>query len=302
MDRIRIGTRGSKLALWQANFIQHSLEKLHPDISFEQKIIKTQGDRDQSSSLTKIGGQGVFTKAIEQALLDHEIDMAIHSLKDLPSSMTPGLMLGAVPERGPVEDVLITPGGLFLNDLPVGAKIASGSIRRRSQILSRRPDLQLTDLRGNIETRIDKLHSTDLDGIIMARAAIVRLGLKNVKYQIFTLDEMLPAIGQGAIGVQVREGDEEIAGIAGSLNDKATNAAVAAERELLKKLDSGCQFPVGGYAIVNLNKLTIYGFVGSENGDKTIREVVESETEHAADAGNLLGEKLIKRGALSILS
>ncbi|MBS0000534.1 MAG: hydroxymethylbilane synthase, partial [Cyclobacteriaceae bacterium] len=175
----RIGTRGSQLALWQADFVQQALERTYPDHRFERIIIKTEGDQDQQSSLKMIGGQGVFTKAIEMALLRKEIDIAVHSLKDLPSEMNEGLVLGAVPERGPVEDVLVSRNGITFSGLPPNAKIATGSIRRQSQILEKRPDIRIFDLRGNIHTRISKLYDQDLDAIIMARAALVRLEIEN---------------------------------------------------------------------------------------------------------------------------
>ncbi len=301
MRKIRIGTRGSNLALWQAGHIRDLLEKTFPENIFERVIIKTEGDRDQSSSLTKIGGRGVFTKAIEDALLNDEIDIAIHSLKDLPSDMTPGLMLGAVPQRGPVEDVLITRDGITPEDLPEKAKVASGSIRRRSQLLRLRPDIQIADLRGNIDTRIKKLYEQDLDAIIMARAAIERLQIKDIKYHVLTTDQMLPAVGQGAIGVQIRENDMEVAKIVSSINHEPTYQAVTAERRLLNVLDTGCLFPVGGHAEVNGKDLLIRGYVGSEDGKTIIYDEATTASSEPAKAGQQLAEKLIEKGALTIL-
>jgi hydroxymethylbilane synthase len=248
MQKIRIGTRGSRLALWQADYIEHLLRQSNNDIELERIIIKTEGDRDQSSSLTQIGGQGVFTKAIEEALLENRIDVAVHSLKDLPSAMPEGLFLAAVPERGPVEDVLVTKDGLSLNELGEGASVATGSIRRCSQLLHLRPDLDIQDLRGNIETRLNKLYQQNLDGIIMARAAIYRLELDHVKYYSFSTDEMVPGVGQGAVGVQTRADDLATNEVVRLISHQETFDAVTAERAFLNELDSGCQFPVGAYA------------------------------------------------------
>jgi hydroxymethylbilane synthase len=298
----RIGTRGSQLALWQADFIQQNLEKIYPDHHFERVIIKTDGDQDQHSSLKTIGGQGVFTKAIEQALLREDIDIAVHSLKDLPSDMTDGLVLGAVPVRGPVEDVLITREGIPFSDLKEGARVATGSIRRQSQLLDKRPDLQISDLRGNIHTRLKKLHEQGLDAIIMARAALVRLEIKDARYYTFPVEEMIPAVGQGAVGIQIREKDREVVNLVTALNHTATLAAVTAERELLHTLDSGCQFPVGGHATIVNSTLNLVGFVGREDGSRVLIEKLETGINRAEDAGKKVAEKLIERGALQILN
>ncbi len=298
----RIGTRGSELALWQADYVQEALEKTFPDEIFERIIIKTEGDQNQQASLKQIGGQGVFTKAIEMALLDKDIDIAIHSLKDLPSKMTGGLKLGAVPERGPVEDILITKQGLSFNQLPKYARIATGSIRRQSQILTRRPDLQISDLRGNIHTRIRKLFELDLDAIIMAGAALKRLAINDIFYYTFDISEMIPAVGQGAIGIQIRIDDITAGQIVSSLNHENTHLAVTAERSLLHTLDSGCQFPVGAHARIHNHTLMMVGFVGSEDGKTVLVEKLETNPLKSRDAGKKLAEKLINRGAWTILN
>lgn len=298
----RIGTRGSQLARWQASFVQNSLKKIYPDHHFERIIIKTEGDQDQHSSLKSIGGQGVFTKAIEMALLREEIDIAVHSLKDLPSQMTEELVLGAVPVRGPVEDVLISRKGIRFSELPRKAKIATGSIRRQSQLLDKRPDLHITDLRGNIQTRIKKLYDLDLDAIIMARAALVRLNIQDILYYTFGIEEMIPAVGQGAVGIQIRKNDEEVAGLVAVLNHYETRVAVTAERALLHTLDSGCQFPVGAHGTVKKNILEIVGFVGQEDGRKVLIEKIQSDVKKAEETGKRLADKLIERGAMSLLN
>jgi hydroxymethylbilane synthase len=301
MRQIRIGTRGSQLALWQAAFVESKLKQHFPELALERVIIKTEGDQDQQSSLTKIGGQGVFTKTLEIALLENKVDIAVHSLKDLPSTMTEGLILGAVPERGPVEDVLVTPDGSKLDELPEGATVASGSIRRRSQLLHIRPDLRVTDLRGNIDTRLRKLKTEDMDAIFMARAALVRLQLDTVQYYTFDPGNLIPAVGQGAIGIQIRDADLQTKELVTPLNHLPTYQAVTAERAVLNTLDSGCQFPVGAYASIMDDNLTIHGFVGSEDGKTVLKEKMSGRADHAFDIGEELANTLIKQGALSIL-
>ena len=302
MFSIRIGTRGSALAIWQTEFVERTLLAFHPDLPVKREIIHTEGDRDQKSSLTQIGGQGVFTKTIEDALLDKRIDIAVHSLKDLPSLNTPGLILGAVPERGPVEDVLISKHEGGLHGLPQKAAVASGSLRRRSQLLHLRPDIRIEDLRGNIHTRLAKLSSPNLDAIVMARAALERLNIKDVSYTVLTTDQMIPAVGQGAIGVQIREADEHVLSRVEALRHQDTFQAVTAERAFLRKLDTGCQFPVGAYAVVKNDALNLKGFVGSEDGSIVLREEISGQGENAEVLGIQLGRRFIDMGATELLS
>lgn len=301
MRKYKIGTRGSALALWQATFIENNLRRQHPDIQFERVIIKTEGDRDQKSSLSKIGGQGVFTKSLEDALSDGRIDIAVHSLKDLPSTIPNNLRLAATPQRGRVEDVLITKDGKKLTELPEHAVVATGSIRRRAQLLHLRPDLQMRDLRGNIDTRLRKLLELDLDAIIMARAALLRLQLSEVVYSVLSLDEMIPAIGQGAIGVQIRADDKTALKMLKTINHLPTFLAISAERSFLRELDSGCQFPVGAYASVQDSRLSMIGFVSSSDGKTFIKDSVTGQASTAEMLGRALGQKLIAKDALQIL-
>ncbi len=298
---IRIGTRGSALALWQTEFVENSLKRHFPELQIERIIIKTEGDRDQKTSLTQMGGQGVFTKTIEQALLDGRIDVAVHSLKDLPSTMPEELMLAAVPERGPVEDVLVTPQGKGLSELPVGATVATGSIRRRCQLLQMRPDLKLVDLRGNIHTRLRKLHEQNLDAIIMARAALLRLNIEDVHYRVFAPQEMIPAVGQGAIGIQIRANDERTAQWVSAINHEPTRQAVTAERTVLRVLDTGCQFPMGAFGQVKNGTLELVAFVGSMDGRQVLKAQESGPAESAEDIGQKLARKLLVAGAESIL-
>lgn len=302
MQKIRIGTRGSRLALWQADYIESLLKQASKDIVFERIIIKTEGDRDQRSSLTQIGGQGVFTKAIGDALIENRVDVAVHSLKDLPSMMSEGLYLAAVPERGPVEDVLVTKDGLSLNELKENASVATGSIRRCSQLLNLRPDLNITDLRGNIDTRLNKLQEQNLDGIIMAHAALVRLELSHVRYYSFNTDEMVPSVGQGAVGVQTRANDTATNEVVKLISHQPTFDAVTAERAFLNELDSGCQFPVGAYAQVEGDRLKISGFVGSDDGEEVYREKSEGFVGDAEKLGRQLAQSFIGQGAQELLT
>ncbi len=302
MDKIRIGTRGSRLALWQAEYIEQGLRQRHPNVEFEKVLIKTQGDRDQKSSLTRIGGMGVFTKSIEDALLQGRIDIAVHSLKDLPSALSPGLELGAVPERGFVEDVLVTADGCVIQELRHAAVVGTGSIRRRSQLLSIRPDLEIRDLRGNIDTRLSKLEDQDFDGIVMARAAIARLQLSEVRYYTFPTGIMTPGVGQGAIGVQVRSDDQAVRQLTETLNHRPSYLAVSAERAFLRELDSGCQFPVGAFAAIANDEITLTGFVGSENGKTIIRDQISGRTDDPEDIGFSLARTFVEKGARDILN
>jgi hydroxymethylbilane synthase len=301
IKKIKIGTRGSKLALWQANYVKGEIKKHFDLIEVTISVIKTQGDYDQKSSLTKIGGQGIFTKAIEKSLIDGEIDLAVHSLKDLPSSMSDSLILGAVPKRGVVNDILIGREKKTFDELPRGAKIGSGSIRRRSQILLLRPDIKFVDLRGNIETRLNILERQGYDGIIMAEVALIRLNIENVQFHRFSIDEILPAVGQGAIGIQTRKEDDFLRPILDKINDKMSFQCITAERAFLHKLDSGCQFPVAAYAERTDDKLILRGLVAKTDGSKIIKESITSDVDQSEKTGISLAEKLIDRGAKKIL-
>jgi hydroxymethylbilane synthase len=303
IKRIRIGTRASHLALWQANSVKRKIEKHFSSIHVTLKHIHTRGDDDQVSSLTKIGGQGIFTKAIEQALIENKIDLAVHSVKDLPTVMPDSLFLGAVPERGPVSDTFIGYKHSDFYKLPRGATIASGSIRRRAQLLSLRPDLNLVDLRGNIETRLRKLEQSRYDGIIMAEAALTRLNLNDIDYYRFTSAEMLPAVGQGAIGIQSRKSDQylELEAILDKLNDLDTFLCISAERAFLHKLDSGCQFPVAANAEIVENNIILSGLVASMDGLTILKDTLTGVKTNAQEIGIALAEKLIVRGARTLL-
>jgi hydroxymethylbilane synthase len=302
IKRIRIGTRSSNLALWQANFVKNKIEKYLPEIKILIKHIKTQGDINQVSSLTKVGGEGIFTKTIEKALIDNKIDIAVHSLKDLPTENPDSLTLSAVPERGPIADIFLGSKETDFNKLSQGATIASGSIRRRAQLLAIKPGLNFVDLRGNIETRLKKLKQNDIDGIIVAEAALKRLNLLNEDYYRFSTDEVLPAVSQGAIGLQTRRDDQSLESLLEKVNDPSTYLCITAERAFLRTLDSGCQFPVAANAKIIKNELLLTGLVLSVDGQTNLKDISSGIDMNARQIGVSLAEKLINRGALELLS
>ena len=242
-----IGTRGSRLALAQTQLVVDALRAAHPGMRFEIREVSTQGDRD-TKPLSEIGGQGVFTKAIEDALLRNEIDIAVHSMKDLPPRLTEGLTIAAVPERASALDALVTRGGLRFEDLPPGARIGTGSGRRAAQIKVLRSDVTVSEIRGNVPTRIRKLDEGEYDGVVLAVAGLQRLGLEGRISQTFSIKEMTPSPGQGALAIEVRTDDAEAAAVAAPLDHHASRVAVTAERAFLAALGAGCQTPVGAHA------------------------------------------------------
>ena len=296
-----IGTRGSQLALWQAQFVKDQLERLYPDLKVHLKIIKTTGDTVQDRSLVGLG-KGVFTKEIENALLAGDIDLAIHSLKDLPTELPPGLCITAIPTREDPRDVLITASELPLNDLLNGAKIGTTSPRRKAQLLHIRPGLQVVDVRGNVDTRLRKLHETDLDGIILAAAGIKRLGKSEVITQFFDVERMVPAVGQGALAIEAREADDRIEKLLAPLNDQETAAEITAERAVLENLGGGCQVPIGAYAKHIDGELSLISVVCHPEGALRIVERAKGEPNAAQHLGEVVAEKLRESGATGLLT
>lgn len=264
MTALRIGTRASPLALWQANHVAGRVRALGRPV--ELVHVQTQGDRDQSASLAHIGGLGVFTKEIQRALLDGRVDVAVHSLKDLPTEAVPGLTLAAVPPRGSTGDVLVSQRHARFDDLPPGARVATGSLRRRAMARHRRPDLELVDIRGNVDSRLRKLHDLNLDGLILAAAGLERLGLSGVATEVLDPAWMVPCVGQGALGLECRTDDAATRELLAHLDDAAAHAAVAAERSLLLHLGGGCQVPIGATATVAGGHLTLRAAVLSADG------------------------------------
>ncbi len=300
--KVIIGSRGSALALWQANFIKAQLEKKHKDISVAVRIIKTKGDKILDVALSKIGDKSLFTKELENELLNKRIDLAVHSLKDLQTKIPEGLKLAAVGKRHPVEDVLIArKKKMTLHDIPENGTIATGSLRRSSQVLHLRPDLHIEDLRGNVPSRIEKFLKSKWDAIILARAGVERLKLNKHISSFIPVDEVLPAVGQGALGIEIHEDNSFVDELLRPLHDDNTWIAVTAERAFLKKLEGGCQVPIGALAEVTSNGIYLDGFVGSLDGALTFRKRIRGKKSEAEKTGNALAADMIKAGAKEIL-
>jgi hydroxymethylbilane synthase len=297
---VRIGTRGSPLALWQANHVADRLRPLAAPRAVELVLIQTEGDRDVSTSLAHIGGQGVFTKEIQRALLGGRVDVAVHSLKDLPTYPVEELALGAVPVRGSSGDVLIAPSGKRFDELPPGARVATGSLRRRAQVKHRRSDVELVDIRGNVETRLKKLREHGYDGLILACAGLERLGL-DVATEVLDPSWILPAVGQGALGLECRAADTPTLALLAPLNDAATYQAVTAERSLLYHLGGGCQVPIGAAAVVSGAWLTLRGAVLAPDGSRRIDGTLDGPAGDAEAVGRRLAERLLAAGAAELL-
>ena len=296
-----IGSRGSNLALWQANYVKASLETEFPDKNFEIKIIHTTGDEVLDVALSKIGDKGLFTRQIEAELLNGNIDFAVHSLKDLQTEQPAGLIIGAVCERELANDVLISKSAASLDDLSQGGRVATGSLRRRSQLLNYRPDLKIEEIRGNVPTRLRKFDESDLDGLILAYAGIHRLNLGERVKQIIPLDLLVPAVGQGAVAIEIREDEPDVRGLVARLNHEATRTCVAAERAFLRRLEGGCQVPIGGYATLTGNRLRLEGVVGNTDGTVVYRDQIEDDSSKAEEIGIRLAEILIGMGADRLL-
>ena len=284
MRALVIGTRGSALAMWQAEHICDTLSRLHPAMAIELSVIRTKGDRVQDTALHRMLDKGLFTREIENALLDGSADLAVHSLKDLPTTLPDGLMLAAVPPREDPADALVSRDGASLDDLPRAAAVLTGSLRRRAQVLHRRPDLKVLPIRGNVPTRIRKLHESDAAATILARAGLVRLDLADDTQHRLEPAEFLPACGQGALAIEIRRDDAELAELLGSIEHAPTRRAVGAERAFLAELGGGCQGLVGAYARHDdaSQELTVTGMVASLDGSRLLRQTICGP---AADSG-----------------
>ncbi len=297
-----IGTRSSDLALWQAKFVKKQLEARVKNLSVELKLITTKGDKIIDVALSKIGDKGLFTKELEIALLSKKIDIAVHSLKDLQTDIPAGLKLAAVTKRHDVEDVLIArKKGVTVETLSENATVATGSLRRRCQLKHIRPDLNIVELRGNVPTRIKKFLDSDWDAIILARAGVERLNLRKYISSVIPKEILLPAVGQGALGIEIRSNDEFTLEIVQSIHDTKTFEAVSAERALLKKLEGGCQVPIGAFAEVKSNGLYLDAIVGSVDGSITFRKKMRGKITEAGKLGRRLADDLLKAGAKEIL-
>jgi hydroxymethylbilane synthase len=301
MSPLRIGTRGSPLALWQAHHVTDLLRAALPDLAVELVEIQTLGDQVQGVPLVQLGGEGAFTKAIQQALLDERVDVAVHSLKDLPTFAVEGLMLAAAPQRGPSGDALVSRKHRSFAGLPAGAVVATSSVRRKAQLWHRRSDLQLIDIRGNVETRLRKLIEQDLDATILAQAGLVRLGLADQVTEILDAAWMLPAVGQGALGLECRTADAATRAVLDQLNDVATRWAVLAERAMLRGLGGGCQVPIGASTEIAAGVLTLRGVVLPPDGSQRIEATIAGPMDQAETLGQELAKQLRERGAEELL-
>jgi len=300
--KLIIGSRGSELALWQANFVKNQLEKKNRGLKVEIKIIKTKGDKILDVALSKIGDKSLFTKELEVELLAKRIDIAVHSLKDLQTQIPAGLKLAAVTKRHDVEDVLIArKKGITINTLPENATVATGSLRRRAQLQHLRPDIKVVDLRGNVPSRIKKFLESDWDAIILARAGVERLGLKKFISSYISIEEILPAVGQGALGIEIHQENSFADELVKSIHHQDTFIAVNAERALLRTLEGGCQVPIGAFAEVKPNGLYLDAMVGSLDGSVTFRKKVRGSKDKPDLLGKSLAKDLLKAGANEIL-
>ncbi|HTX18108.1 MAG TPA: hydroxymethylbilane synthase [Bacteroidota bacterium] len=302
--KLTIGTRGSDLALWQTTWVAAELRRLYPDISLTMVTIKTTGDKILDSPLSKIGDKGLFTKEIEHALLDRTIDLAVHSLKDVPTNISPGLAITAVTEREDVRDVFIShpaKGYGSFQQVPGSGTIATGSLRRRCQILNRRPDLRIADIRGNLKTRRTKLENSEWDGMILAKAGVTRLGWTEIISEVLPPEVILPAVGQGALAIETREGDEAVSSLLRPLEHAATRLSTNGERALLRRLEGGCQIPIGTFGRIEKGEFVLDAMVGSLDGKRAVRSSIHGLPGESERLGTQLAESLLAEGADEIL-
>lgn len=301
LKKIRIATRESPLAQWQAEFVRTRLQKLYPGLAVELISIRTQGDRILDKPLSEVGGKGLFLKELEQQLLERRADIAVHSMKDVTIELPPGLKLAVILQRADPRDVLITNHFATLSEIPEGARIGTSSLRRQSQLRARRPDLVVTNLRGNVGTRLRKLDDQEYEGIILAAAGISRLLLDHRVREYLSADIMLPAVGQGAIGIETRSDEPELQQILQPLNDSETAIQLTAERAFSGRLYGGCQLPIAAYAVVSANELYLRGLVGSVDGSEIVSGETRGYKRDAEKIGLQLAEDLLQKGADRIL-
>ncbi|MEA3487458.1 MAG: hydroxymethylbilane synthase [Thermodesulfobacteriota bacterium] len=301
IKKILIGTRGSDLALVQANWVSDRLKSLYPDMSVDVIPIRTRGDRMQNISLVEIGGKGIFVKEIEEALLRGDIDIAVHSMKDVPVDLPDGLMIGAIPEREDPRDVLISREGTKMEEFSKGARLGTGSLRRGMQIKSLMPDIEIVPVRGNIDTRIKKIITENLDGIIIAAAGMKRMGRGREISQYIPVEVMMPSVGQGVLGIELREDDEKAGKLISPLNHPDTVVEISAERAFLRRLGGGCQVPIAGIARKHGDALVIKGLVGSIDGKVMITDEIRGPSSDWEDMGNNLAENILSRGGRAVL-
>ncbi len=299
---IIIGSRGSMLALAQTGWVKEQILRRFPDVEVSIKVIKTSADKNPTASLRAASTVGVFVKELEQALLAREIDVAVHSMKDVPTEISDGLCLAAVPEREDARDAFLSNTAKTLSDLPSGSVIGTGSMRRQAQILAYRADLQIVDIRGNVDTRLKKMQSGEYDAIILACAGLRRLGLERSISAPLDFAAMLPAPGQGALAVEARDGDMQIAEVAAALDHGPTALAIAAERNFLRYMGGGCNVPIGVYARLRENMIEIDGLVASPDGQRVIRDAIQRNRSQADEAVAILADRILSEGGREILN
>jgi hydroxymethylbilane synthase len=298
---LRIGTRGSKLALVQSEWVKKEVQTRHPEVRVELVKIKTEGDKVLDSPLSKIGGKGLFVKEIEDALLRNDVDLAVHSLKDVPGDLPTGLSIAVYPKREDPRDALVSKHFRTVEDLPQGASVGTSSLRRSAQLLHMRPDLHIVPLRGNVDTRLRKLDSGDLQAIVLATAGLNRLGLSDRITASLSPEVVLPAIGQGVLGMELKEGDQKTRDLISFLNDLETELAARAERAFLKELEGGCQVPLAGYARVEKDRIVLDGMVAELDGSVILRQQRAGGKDKPEELGIALARQLIAAGADRIL-
>lgn len=298
---IRLGTRGSPLALCQAGLVTEELRRRWPDLDVTIVPIKTSGDKFLDVALSQVGGKGLFVKEIEEALLDNRIDLAVHSLKDLPAELAPGLCEGAVMRREDPLDALVARNGVRFTDLPHGARIGTSSLRRQVQLLHCRPDLQIESLRGNVQTRLNKLETLGLEAVVLAAAGLIRLGLQDRITERLQPDLCLPAIGQGALVIEIREDDQQTAERVETLNHRETRQATTAERAFLRRLGGSCVTPIAAFGQLEGETLVLTGMVAGLDGKRLLRQVVAGDAGAPEQVGQTLADQLLSAGAGEII-
>lgn len=302
MRDLVIGSRGSALALWQTHRVEAMLRQLYPSVAIRVEVIQTKGDKILDVALSRIGDRALFTKELEQALLDGTIDLAVHSLKDMPTQLPDGLMLGAISERHGPQDALVAAAGLTLETLPHGATVATSSLRRRAQLLAMRPDLTIVDVRGNVQTRLQRRRENGWEGMILAFAGLDRLGLADEIAQIIPTSVMLPAVGQGALAIETREGDDELIEMLAPIDHADTRDCTTAERALLRSLEGGCQVPIAAHATLDGGTLSIDALVAALDGSTVIRRSIAGDRSQPETLGQRLAADLLADGAADVLA
>ncbi len=301
-SKLHIATRKSPLALWQANYVRDALLARNPGLDIELLTMTTQGDKILDTPLAKVGGKGLFVKELETGMLEGRADLAVHSMKDVPVEFPDGLGLAAILPREDPRDALISNNYSCIDELPKGARVGTSSLRRQCQLNARRPDLKILDLRGNVNTRLKKLDDGDYDAILLAAAGVKRMGWEERITELLAPEQFLPAIGQGAIGIEIRADDDRVRTLVGELNDRQTAVRVTAERALNEALQGGCQVPIAGYSEISHGVILLRALVGRPDGSELVQGVISGKPEDAAELGRVLAEDMLSRGAREILA